>query len=570
MCAGARLPGETSPKAGSAWSDLRILIFTEYEDTRRYLVNMLRAAISGTDLADFRIEVFHGPTPPDKREAIKRAFNLPPSEHPVRILVATDAAREGLNLQAHCYNLFHFDLPWNPARLEQRNGRIDRKLQPSPEVYCHYFVYTQRPEDRVLRALVDKTKTIRQQLGSLSEVLDEHLAEMLRHGIRHHDVGKIEADINAAGPDGEKQAIVDDELETVRERRKLQSQIDELRARINDARKWIGLDYDSFRDALSCSLELLKAEPLKPVASANGGPDRFQFPNLDARYGADPSWATTLDALRTPPKEGRKDFRWRKESPIRPIVFKAPDQIDEDVVQIHLQHRVAQRLLGQFLSQGFVSHDLSRACLVQTEDAIPRVVLLGRLSLYGRGAVRLHEEILAVSARWSDPNLRKSPLKPYGREADAKTLDLLEQSLRPGAHGHVPDSINSRLLSSVERDLEELLPNLEGAGEQAREAAVKDLAQRGRAESEAMRKMLEDQRTRVRNELGKGVPEQLSFQFDEAEKRQLESNRRYWHIWLEKVEVDIRDEPQRIVDFYSVSSFRVEPIGLAYLWPASG
>ena len=60
---------------------------------------------------------------------------MPPAKHPVRILVATDAAREGLNLQAHCWNLFHFDIPWNPSRMEQRNGRIDRKLQPKDEVF---------------------------------------------------------------------------------------------------------------------------------------------------------------------------------------------------------------------------------------------------------------------------------------------------------------------------------------------------------------------------------------------------------------------------------------------------
>ena len=50
--------------------------------------------------------------------------------------------------------------------MEQRNGRIDRKLQPSPEVYCHYFVYTQRPEDRILKVLVEKTKRIKEELGS--------------------------------------------------------------------------------------------------------------------------------------------------------------------------------------------------------------------------------------------------------------------------------------------------------------------------------------------------------------------------------------------------------------------
>jgi superfamily II DNA or RNA helicase len=166
-CPGIRLPGVPSPLPGAAWSPLRLIIFTEYEDTARYLRTQLEAAFAGTDRADARLEVFHGPTPPDKREDLKRAFNEPPDRQPLRILIATDAAREGLNLQAHCWHLFHYDLPWNPSRLEQRNGRIDRKLQPSPEVFCYYFVYTQRPEDRVLRALVRKTETIRLELGSL-------------------------------------------------------------------------------------------------------------------------------------------------------------------------------------------------------------------------------------------------------------------------------------------------------------------------------------------------------------------------------------------------------------------
>jgi SNF2 family DNA or RNA helicase len=205
MCEGARLPGQRSSHSHASWSDLRLLIFTEYEDTKRYLVNMLRAAIAGTDLDDRRIEVFHGPTPPDKRDQIKRAFNAPPNEHPVRILVATDAAREGLNLQAHCWNLFHFDLPWNPSRLEQRNGRIDRKLQDAPIVYCYYFFYVDRPEDKVLQALVRKTKTIREELGSLAQVLESRLATTLRAGIRQADAVRMADEIDGAGLDPEKQ-----------------------------------------------------------------------------------------------------------------------------------------------------------------------------------------------------------------------------------------------------------------------------------------------------------------------------------------------------------------------------
>src|SRR5204862_1560794 len=88
-----------------------------------------------------------------------------------------------------------------------------------------------------------------------------------------------------------------------------------------------------------------------------------------------------------------------------------------------------QRLLARFRSQGFILHDLSRACLAQAVDSIPRVILLGRLSLYGRGAERLHEELVPVAARWVEPSQRKGPLSAYARDAEVKTLDLLERSL---------------------------------------------------------------------------------------------------------------------------------------------
>ena len=294
------------------------------------------------------------------------------------------------------------------------------------------------------------------------------------------------------------------------------------------------------------------------------------FPNLETRHGADPSWAVTLDTLRALPKEGIKDFRWRKESPIRPVVFDAPPGIDEDIVQLHLSHRVAQRLLGRFLAQGFVHHDLSRACLAQSADAIPRVVLLGRLSLYGQGAIRLHEEVLTVSARWSDTAARRSPLSPYGREAEARTLGLLEQSLKPGASRQVPEQVIKRLQSTLARDIDELLSHLDARGQEARTDAEAKLAERVRAESDGMRRILEDQRKRVEAELGRSLPVQLTLGFDEQEKRQLESNRRYWQRWLENVDNDLRREPERILGFYRVVSSRIEPVGLAYLWPVSG
>ena len=161
------------------WNDRRLVLFTEYEDTRRWLEVQLAEALD--DLApDDRIAVFTGATSTERREELKRRFNSDPAADPLRILICTDAAREGINLQMRCHDLIHVDLPWNPARLEQRNGRIDRKLQPSPQVWCRYFVYEQRPEDVVLQALVRKTERIREQLGSAGQVISQRLSRTAR------------------------------------------------------------------------------------------------------------------------------------------------------------------------------------------------------------------------------------------------------------------------------------------------------------------------------------------------------------------------------------------------------
>src|SRR4030065_701174 len=113
-------------------------------------------------------------------------------------------------------------------------------------------------------------------------------------------------------------------------------------------------------------------------------PKRRASPRRSAKPRAepDPSGAATLDTLRAPRKQTQKLADWRREAPIRPVVFEDTGVLTEDTVHLHLEQRVAQRLLARFRSQGFIYHDLSRACLAQTADSIPRVVLLGRLSLY--------------------------------------------------------------------------------------------------------------------------------------------------------------------------------------------
>ena len=169
----------TNMAPGGRWNDRRLILFTEWEDTRRWLQRRLLEALDDTNRIDERIGVFTGTTGAERREVVKLAFNNDPASEPLRILICTDAAREGINLQTRCHDLIHVDLPWNPSRLAQRNGRIDRKLQPAPQVFCRYFVYAQRPEDIVLDALVRKTETIRTELGSAGRVIGERVEERL-------------------------------------------------------------------------------------------------------------------------------------------------------------------------------------------------------------------------------------------------------------------------------------------------------------------------------------------------------------------------------------------------------
>ena len=114
-----------------------MIIFTEYLATQNWLMDVL--AGNGYGGAD-RLMTLYGGMDTDAREAVKAAFQASPDVSPVRILLATDAASEGIDLQNHCHLMVHTEIPWNPNRLEQRNGRIDRFGQHASEVLIHHFV----------------------------------------------------------------------------------------------------------------------------------------------------------------------------------------------------------------------------------------------------------------------------------------------------------------------------------------------------------------------------------------------------------------------------------------------
>src|SRR5260370_1790751 len=130
----------------------------------------------------------------DDRERIKAAFQADPRESQVRILLAADAASEGIALKNHCSRLIHYEIPWNPNRLEQRNGRIDRHGQRASEVNIYHFVSSKFRDaplgeelnvgeldddlEFLMRA-VRNVESIREDLGKVGPVIAEQVEDAM-------------------------------------------------------------------------------------------------------------------------------------------------------------------------------------------------------------------------------------------------------------------------------------------------------------------------------------------------------------------------------------------------------
>lgn len=134
------------------------IVFCRFIPTAEYVAEHLRASV-GKNVA---VEAVTGLLPPSERETRVLALG----EHERRVLVATDCLSEGVNLQDHFDAVVHYDLPWNPTRLEQREGRVDRYGQPSPTVkVATIFGVDNVIDEIVLEVLLRKHRKIRSELG---------------------------------------------------------------------------------------------------------------------------------------------------------------------------------------------------------------------------------------------------------------------------------------------------------------------------------------------------------------------------------------------------------------------
>lgn len=541
-------------KASRAWSDRRVILFTEYADTKRYLLELLTEAVAHTDRGDQRIRQFHGGMGDETRDEVQRAFNSSPETDPVRILVATDAAREGVNLQAFCADLFHIDIPWNPARLEQRNGRIDRTLQPADEVRCHYFVYPDRTEDQVLETVVRKVETVQRELGSLGAVLLGQLEKSLENGINPKTKGAVEV----VGKDGKSEAV-DVELEASRgDLAALDAEVKRAAHRLDTSRRLLEVDPDSLRGVVQVGLRLAGAGPLAPAAPTSDDRPTYTLPVLDR------SWDVTLDTLRPPRGRDEPFWEWRQKPP-RPVTFHPLQRLSEDAEQLHLAHPFVKRLLDRFLAQGFGAHDLTRVtAVVAPDENVIRVVAYARLTLFGSGAARLHDQLVPLAAAWSGEAREVQPYKDRATAASAVTK--AEKLLAAGAPP--PNSrIAERIQDGADTLFRALWPHLEAEADALAVEARHGLAQRARRESDELRALIRRQRTAI-DKAEKRLRQADLFNLqDREQKRQVELDLQHLERRRAQAATELDSEPAAIEALYEVRMSRLTPVGLVVAWP---
>ncbi len=178
-----------------------VLIFTQYTDTMDYLREQLRQ-VYGSQVACYSGrggEVWNGIAwVQTTKEAVKADFRA----GKIRILLGTESASEGLNLQT-CGVLINYDMPWNPMRVEQRIGRIDRIGQEYPVVWISNYFYQDTIEDQIYQRLADRINWFEVVVGDLQPILAQ--------------VGEVTKRL-AMLPASEREVQLDKEIAALRER----------------------------------------------------------------------------------------------------------------------------------------------------------------------------------------------------------------------------------------------------------------------------------------------------------------------------------------------------------------
>jgi SNF2 family DNA or RNA helicase len=429
--------------------DDRVIIFTEFKDTQTYLANILAARGLGGE----RLELLYGGMDTAKRERIKTQFQAAPHKAPVRILLATDSAGEGIDLQNYCHRVINYDIPFNPNRLEQRIGRVDRHGQRRPVDVAHFVGahWEQAGRDsregdlEFLSRVATKVATERRDLGTVNPVLASAVeAQLLGRPVLIDPLA-----VQPSAPASLLKAEQD-----------FRAHSQALRDQLGRSRRRLHVAPANVRRVVDTGLAVAQQFPLRDLPDG-----RVEVPELQ------PGWERTLTGL-ADPLTGQR----------RPLVFDGAlvEGRDDDAVHAHLEHPLVAhcaRLLRSAMLPSGGRAQLNRVAGVTVslpEDSDitePLVVVFARLVVVSADGRRLQEEIMPAartlpasgrSAKVDLGQLRRND--PKVDDAKLRLRQALEAGFEPDSCRPAPQAAQDRLVEQWPK-LGDLL------GDDVREAA---------------------------------------------------------------------------------------------------
>jgi superfamily II DNA or RNA helicase len=475
----------------------RLLVFTEFKDTLDYLVERLKSW-------GFRVGCIHGGMKPGSRDDRGTRLHAEQQfrEGAIQVLVATEAAGEGINLQV-CNILFNYDIPWNPNRLEQRMGRIHRYGQRK-NCLIFNFVATNTIEGRVLQRLLEKLQEIRDALDddAVFNVVGEVLpAAHVERVLRDYYAGRLgDADLEERllrnVDERQFRAICQDALEGLASKKLNLDMLIERRARAQERRVVPETIARFLREASAYVPEFT----LKPVARLPHTFEPSRTPSGLRRYETDPTWKLPALAAKYPRCSTDREI-----AEANNLEWVTPGHPLFEAIR---RHTYAQAL-GEF-GKGATFYSLQH-------DAPARLDFYRARVVDGLGQV-IHERLFAVEVSNNrEPCLREPNIlgnftpadtpdtRPAVATVPEETAWLHEHALTPFLEETRKDRLAEveRISAHVELSLRELLQRADDEFGKAQEAVDRgEQGAEGRlAQAEARCAELEERRKRRLEEL---------------------------------------------------------------------
>lgn len=506
-----------SLRDGDQWNGERVIIFTEYKHTLNYLERILEKH----GFLDFTRTIIGGMKDSD-RQKINNEFQSPNNETNIRILLATDAASEGADFQKHCRNLIHYEIPWNPTRLEQRNGRVDRHGQKADEVRIHHFVFKNQEDSEFLKHIVDKVETIRNDLGSVGALIADN--------VRKKALGQA-VNLAAIDDDARRRLAREEMALEARDNESVTQMIDAL----NRARSALDISESNQLDLLCQALNLEGCTE----AIMDLGDGEFSLIHVPTAWTECKAYVST-DYL-------QKRFSFNRDNA----------RADDAVGIVHLDHPLMRRAISTFRVQMWgvqsTKNQLNRVTITESSEiTVPVLIAWGRLVLLGPENNRLHEGLVRCSLLIQENTLvPQAVVRPDDAIYFTGHLESVKALIAP-----LIEAITQQLSNAATEETKVLITTLNERGEVARKHAQSLSTERVMA----IRKAIKDWQSR-------SLDMQLQFVFDDEEQDQREQDLIALQYRLEQLEQERETEPKRLRNLYKVTNKKMYPVALEVILP---